>query len=242
MTATQELVNLNLNILGTLADTYFEQDTQILELKEKISQAVEEAKEITVLTTSSVETAAHYIKNFSSMERVLESLRKEAKNPLIEKGKEIDAYFKKLQFSFCEEKARLEKEVLDWQNKQKALARQKAEEERKRLEDEAIAAAIKKEAELKAAAIKKGEDPAHIKVEVAIVPETVMEAPKLSQKNSSGLTSARRKSIEIIDPALIPREYLMPDEAKIKAERMKYDFEAKSTIPGVKFTYTESLR
>jgi hypothetical protein len=232
------------NLLEVPAEKYFEHDNNIVQLKEKISEAIKEAEDITVLTASSVETASHYIKNFALIENNLEDARKKITAPILEKKKEIDSFFKKLILSFTNEKTRLEKDVLSWKRKQEEIARAKAEEERKRLEDEAIEAAIKKEEELKQEAIKKGEDPEKVKVEIPIVAETVIDEVKLSQKNSSGISSSKLKRFRLVPGKEneIPREYLIPDEKKIKELRSRYDAEAKSPFPWLEFYGEENLR
>lgn len=230
------------NLLEVPAETYFNQVPAVIELKKKIEQAVYEAAEITVLTSSGLEKAAHFITNFKEIDKRLEKIRKEEKDIFFQKGKEIDAYFKSLQLLFQEQNDRLSKEIMDWKKKQDAIAKEKADAERKAAEDKAIEEALKKEKELQTQAIINGQNPADVKVEISIVPETITETVKLSSKNSSGLSTTRLKRFEVIDFNLIPKEYLMIDETKINLERKKHDFEAVSTIPGIKFTFTENLR
>ena len=234
---TQELTLLNVT-----AKEYYSNSPSVIVLKDKIETAIKEAKDIIIFTDSSVEKASQFIKGFKNLDKKIEDLRKAEKEPFLLKGKEIDSFFKELQQMFEKEAKRLETEILSWQNKQREEARRIAEEERIRLENEAIAEALIKEGELKKLAVDKGEDPTKVKVEIAIVPETVQEEIKLSSHNSSGLSSARYKRFEIVNIELVPREYLCVDEAKVKAERSKYDFTDKSTIPGIKFTFSEGLR
>lgn len=75
-------------------------------------------------------------------------------------------------------------------------------------------------------------------------PVQVVEAPKPVKHVSSfgGSSSAvkgvtKRWTFSIEDPALIPREYLIPDEAKIREEMNK----GNRSIPGVKYEQKESL-
>jgi len=237
-----ETVTQELTLLNVTAREYYSNSPSVIVLKDKIETAIKESKDIIIFTDSSVEKASQFIKGFKNLDKKIEDLRKSEKEPFLLKGKEIDSFFKELQQMFEKEASRLEKEILAWKRKQEEEARQREAEERKRLEDEAIAEALKKEEELKKLAVDKGEDPSKVKVEIPIVPETVQEEIKISSHNSSGLSSARYKRFEVVDINLVPREYLCVDESKVKAERSKYDFEAKSTIPGIKFTFTEGLR
>lgn len=84
-------------------------------------------------------------------------------------------------------------------------------------------------------------------VEPAIVPEVIPQATKISEMNASKVHTRKTKTFRIVNESLIPREYLMIDEKKIRAERNKYDacnldgLLVKSTIPGVEFTFDESV-
>jgi hypothetical protein len=235
-------LNQELTLLNITAKEYYSNFPTVINLKDKIETAIKESKNIIIFTDSSVEKASQFIKGFKALDKKIEDLRKTEKEPFLLKGKEIDSFFKELQQMFEKEAKRLENEILAWRRKQEEEARQREAEERKRLEDEAIKDALAKEEELKKAAVDKGEDPTKVKVEIAIVPETVVEEIKLSSHNSSGLSSARYKRFEIVNIELVPREYLCVDEAKVKAERSKYDFTDKSTIPGIRFSFTEGLR
>jgi hypothetical protein len=230
-----------LNIMEVSISEYFSNDVRIIELKENIAKGVKESKEITVLTTESVNSASHYIAGFKKLGKSLETIRKATKDEILQKGKDIDSFFKELTNLYDAELTRLSNETLTWTKKQNEIARQKAEDERKAAEDLAIKEAIEKEDELKKLAVVQGKDPETVKVEIPIVPETVVETVKLSAKNTSGVHTRRQKTFEVVNLAAVPREYLMVDEAKVKAERNKYDFEAKSTIPGIEFKFNETL-
>ncbi len=214
----------DIDVLNTDIKTVLENDPNYLELLENIDKALEESSMIVVVTESDVAAAANFISNFKKIEKRIESYRKELVQPLMEKKADIDAFFKEIPSKFADELNRLNKEVLDFKIKLQEEARKKAVEERKRLEEEALQNAIKE-----------GRD------EPAIIPEVIPQTKKISEMNTLRVTTRRTKTIRVIDEKLIPREYLIPDEKKIRAERMKYDFEAKSTIPGVEFTFDESV-
>lgn len=214
----------DIDLLNTNIRTVLENDQQYIELTQNIETAIAESSAIVVLTESDVATAANFIVNYKKIEKEIEKVRKELVQPLVDKKAEIDAFFKSIPFRFEDELKRLNTEVLDFKRKAEAEARAKADVERKLLEEIAINDAIAK-----------GLD------EPAIVPEVIPQTKKISEMNTSKVHTRKTKSFKIINENLIPREYLTVDEQKIRAERMKFDFEAKSNIPGVEFTFNESV-
>jgi len=195
-----------------------------LELKNNIEKAINESSDVVVITASDILIAANYISNYKRITKEINNLRKKIVQPLVDKKAEVDAFFKAIPEMYEDELKRLEKEVLEFKKKTEEEARRKAEEERRRLEEEAIEKAIKEGRE-----------------EIPIIPEVIPQTHKISQLNSSKVTTRRTKTFRIVDESKIPREYLTVDEKKIRAERMKYDYEAKSTIPGVEFTFEETV-
>lgn len=229
--------------------TVLDNDESFLLLKSNIEKAVKESEEIQVLTPGDLSNAAIFVKKFKKIASDTESLRKKIKQPFLDKGSEIDTAFKKIPEMFEEEQKRLEKGILDFKHREEVEARRIAEEERKKREEDAIEEGIKEENRRKKEAEEKGvpiED--IIPVEPAIVSEVIAKETKLSRLTSVKISSAKYKTFEIFDESLLPREYLMPNPDKIKAERSKFEAtnqdgsEIKSTIPGVRFTYKEGIR
>lgn len=220
----------DIDVLNTDIRTVLENDPNYLELIENIEKALDESSMIVIVTESDVATAANYIANFKKIEKKIESFRKELVQPLMDKKAEIDSFFKSIPARFEDELKRLNSEVLEFKRKVEVEARKKAEEERRRLEEEALQNAIKE-----------GRD------EPAIIPEIIPQVKKVSEMNAAKVHTRKTKTITIINESLIPREYLIPDEQKIRAERMKYEAcnedgsQVKSTIPGVEFTFNESV-
>jgi len=212
-----------------------ENNPVIIEFIAKIETAIKESSEITVFTQSSVDDAAHFIKNFSTLEKKIETLRKETVEPYNQEVKSINQYFKSLIARFEPEKNRLETETKNWLRRQREIAEQKAREERRIAEEKAIQEAIVKEQKMREAGIEKPI------VEVAIIPETVVRETKLSDSNSSGIGTMRIAKWEIIDFNLIPREFLIVDEKKVNALRKSMGVDAESTIQGIRFFYEETL-
>lgn len=213
------------------------------ELRENIAKGLSQSREIAlVMTSMDVETASHFVKNYSKIKNAVEKLRKETVEPLNGQVKEINGHFKVFISEVVEEEERLSRLLLDFNRKQQEIARQKAIEERRAAEEKAIAEAIEKEKRLKAEAEAKGESPDAVKVEVAIVAETIAEAPKLSQKNSQGISTMKVAKWRVVDFSKIPDEFKTTDDAKITAARKAAGAEcAASTIPGIEFYFEETL-
>ena len=282
----QALVELNL--LDSDINDILEQSEEYKELISNIDTAIEEANELSVITANDVSTASHYIRNLKKVSKGVNDFRMTLTRPLEEKKKEIKAHLDKVIERIEAPVSTLEKEILDFQKKEREEAQRKAEAERKRREEEAIQQAIKLEEDRKkrmdvinrikeTAGEMKADIPGLTKydirlelldmkslpgditeeewsyilgdinalkmdeVEPAIVEEVERDERRISQMNSSGVHTRRTKTFEIIDESLIPREYLKVDEQKIRAERQKHDFEAPSVIPGVSFSFSESV-
>jgi hypothetical protein len=209
---------------------FLENSPEYQELEKNIASALEESSEVVVVTASDVATAANFVSNFKKISKEAESVRKRLVQPLVDKKSDIDSFFKGIPAKYQDELNRLEKEILDFQRKEREEANRKAAEERRRLEEEALHNAIQK-----------GLD------EPAVIPEVIPEIKKVSAMNTSKVTTRKTKSFKIINESLIPRGYLIVDERKIRAERMKFDAcnqdgtNVKSTIPGVVFTFEESV-
>lgn len=238
----------NVDVLNTDVRTFIEQDESYIQLKQNIEKALEESAEIVIVTASDVNTASAFISNFKKISRQVEILRKQLVQPLKDKKAEIDSFFNSIPLTYDKELERLEQELLDFKHKADAEAKAKADAERKRLEEESIQKAIELEERRKQEAEALGFPVDELTpVEPAIVPEVIPQSTKISEMNASKVFVRRTKTFKIVDESLIPREYLIVDEKKIRAERNKYDacnldgLLVKSTIPGVEFTFDESV-
>jgi hypothetical protein len=272
------------------------QNPDVMQLQDSINKAVQEAKEIEiVISAMDVETASHFVKNLTKIDKTAEELRKSNVQPLNDRVKEINSFFKGLVGPVQAEVVRLKDLLLTYTKKQAEISRQKAETERKAAEEKAIQEAIEKEAKLKKAAelrkfkiekfrelsfkyrsqgvpdekilddilwaCKTTEDilltqdeikyilgdreELEVKVqrvEVAVIPETIIEKKKLSTVNTSGVGTRRVAKWEVTDPKLIPAEYWILDETKINAIRRAAGVDCeKSSIPGVRFYFEETI-
>lgn len=206
------------------------------ELRSLIDKAVESANQITVLTVESVGEASHYIKSFSGLEKRIDETRLELTRPLDARKKAIMDYFESLKTIFRGEQARLGKEVLAWNARQKQIEREKQEEARREAEERALNEAILKEQEMKAQGIK---NPI---VEPAIVPEEIITEKRLGNYNTSGVTEVRVAKWRVTEELSVPRTFLMLDESKITQHRRSKGVDAESDIAGIEFYYETVLR
>lgn len=197
----------------------------INETKNALQLALDESKSISVLTTSDVNKASLYIKKYSDFTKQAEKIRKEIVQPLNDEVKEINNKFKYLISELTPEEGRLKKELLSYQARQREVVERELAEARKKQEEEILNNAI-----------------AQGKDELPIIVEEVITAPKLSDKNEFGITTVRQKKWRLVNIDLVPREFLMVDEAKVKALRSTYGYDDKSPIAGIEFTLEESIR
>jgi hypothetical protein len=222
----------DVDILNADIKHYLEGNIDYQNLISGIDTALEESQAIVVVTASDVSAAANYISNFKKISKNVESIRKRLVQPLVDKKTEIDTFFKNIPLKYQDELERLEKELLDFKKKEQAEAQKRADEEKQRLEEKALNEAIENGRE-----------------EPAIVPEVIPQTKKISELNSSKVHSRRTKKAVVVDFVKFVRSltddqiklYLEPNMKAINAERSKYDYEAKSTLAGIEFTFDESI-
>lgn len=208
---------------GTLKDVMFKPSAAI--------HAVEELKEnalkvTAVLTHNDLNEASMVLKDIGRVKKELEEHRKALKEPFKVQGEKIDQYFKMLVVEINKEDERLLKGVNGFNEKQKAIARAKADQERARLQEQLDKE--NKEAE------EKGEP-----VSEAVLPEVEVKVAKLSDQNVAGIKEVRYKRWRVTDITKVPVKYLVVDEKAMNEARKQYDMDAKSPIPGIEF-YVES--
>jgi colicin import membrane protein len=124
----------------------------------------------------------------------------------------IERYIKQQLGSFADEQERIRRE-------EQRKAEAEAQRQRERLEAQAA----------KASAAGKSEKAEQLQERAAAVVAPVIqrEAPKVA-----GLASREAWKFEVVDPAQVPREYLMVDEQKIR--RLVGAMKGETKIPGVK--------
>ena len=219
-------------------------------IKDQIETAVEESKRIAgIESADDLNVASQYLKSFSKLGKNIEMVRKTAVGPIYDKVSEINSFFKAIVGIYSDEKARLKRMLLAYEAK-----RQQEEAIRQRAERERREAAAKEEAWIEKAKLEKeraekaeflGIDEKEIDIPdpmPVIVPEIIHQELKLSNLNTAGIGTARKKTWTLVDIDAVPRQYLIIDERKIKEIRMSSDFDATSPIPGIEFGVEMGLR
>jgi hypothetical protein len=186
-------------------------------------------------TVDSEETAgrvADLIRMIGHAGQKAEAERKAEKEPHLEGGRAVDAWFKRITDPLAEAKARLQK-PLD------AFLKQKAAAERDRREAEARA--LKEAAEREAAQM---QTPAQMDAAIAIEARA-QEVQQSAQARPAELARTRGDyggvatlrtvwKHEVTDPSLVPREFLVVNDAAIKAAIKGAAKPGELKIPGVR--------
>jgi hypothetical protein len=188
--------------------------------------ALAQVQDIKVVTPSDYEVLATLVKDIKGRWVAIDEERKKLKRPIDAAASAVQNFFKApldaLQRAevlgknkmavYFQAQQRLQRE-------EQAKADAKARAERDRLEARAAVAAEKGQEE-KAQAL---QDSAN----AVVAPAIVREPPSVS-----GVSTRTIKRFEIVDESLLPREYLVPDEKKIRGVVAALGFDAH--IPGVR--------
>lgn len=212
------------------------------------------------------EKVAQFVKDAKAHWNALEAQRKEDKEPYLKAGRDVDAFYaaalkfckdaedagKRVQLGYESEQRRLAEEenrrLADIARKEREALEAKARKDREEADRKAAElerqAKEAREAGDKAAALlleqqaNKVLDKADAKAETALTKAAQVIAPKVEAWIPQ-IAGQHNKTIwraRVVNAALIPREYLMVDEAKLAnyAKAMKET----ANVPGVDF-YTE---
>ncbi|MFX1313957.1 MAG: hypothetical protein ACFFHD_15305 [Promethearchaeota archaeon] len=179
-------------------------DTKLLELEKKLTGLV-------LTDEQSVINATNIGVSISSFEKEIETKRKEKVSPLNDEVKLINNFFK----SYVDRVNNLKKDIASKIDAYRLAERRKAEE-KARLEEERL----KKEREIQrrkelAEAKLKNEEPPPIAPKIQEV-KPVDFTPKTMRSDYGKATERITWKFEIVDLKKISREYLIPDETKIR--------------------------
>lgn len=194
-----------------------EQFTTAGELLKTVKGALRQIEEQRVAITKPINESLRAVNaQAKAAAAPFETAEREIKSRMVEYSNEQDRIRREEQRK-AEEAARRERDRLaERQRKAEAESREKAEALRRQAE-EAEAAGRAAEAAKLAAKAEKVEERAAEKVEdlqlreaMVVAPVIECEAPKVA-----GIATREVWRFEVTDPALVPREYLVVDEAKI---------------------------
>lgn len=212
--------------------------TKFNKAQELINNITNKCNNIIVNSKNSLETAKDIAKEGQKIKKMIETKRKEVTAPLLTRKKEIDDYAKKLTRDLDNGVKSLREQILKFElelERQRQEQLRQLELEKKKLEEEKR---IKEEAERKLS--EQNFDNASIVDQPSLESEPVVSELEISFKEkelkSDKSTNIRQTwTYEIIDDTQIPRDYLLPDDKKIKAAIAL----GKRDIPGIKI-YQES--
>jgi len=203
------------------------------ELETKISVSLVKAGELIVSDQDSLSKANEFLLGIKQLRKEID----EVFSPIIEAAykahKEAVAQKKKFEEPLLKAEQMVKQKIAGYLEEMERIRRQqeeekrKIEEEKKRIEEETLKRLVeaKEDSEMENA-IKAAEE------KLAKIPEIdVVEKPQ-----TVGLSMREVWKFEIVDEMAIPREYLMPDLAKIRKTVQELKGEAK--IPGVRI-YSE---
>ncbi len=174
-------------------------DTKVAEVTKGIAVFRRKTTMLTISSEADMEKAADILGEVKTQYNNVEKMRKFFVDPLNKHVKEINARFKKITEPLAEVEATIKKMAGDFR-----LAQEK----------------IRREAEAKAQAAAQAKIDKQIAAgkEVDLVPlPTIEEAPKsVAGKSGKQLTTTIFWNFQVIDPTLVPRKYLIVDEAAIR--------------------------
>lgn len=154
------------------------------------SVVVSQAAQAAIITNDvEYDQAAHLLLNIKERAKVVDAKRKEFTQPLYDLQRKINAFFKKPLDDYKQAELALKAAMAGYHNKK--------EEERRKALQAAKEAADKQEKATFVQAMEKAAD--------NITPE------------AKGTHTREVVRFEVVDPALVPREFCSPDEKKIKA-------------------------
>lgn len=185
---------------------------------------------------------AAFVKQITIAEKSTEDRRKAEKSVYDELGKAVQDFFKPVSDKLAEAKRTANAKLLAYQREQQ----RKADEERRRIEAEARKK--REEAEIRAAEAKTDDDFDRAIAAEAEAKRTAAKAAAVAAptqvRSSFGVTASVRKTLAFVieDETAIPRQFLMVNEAAIKAH-MKGAAKGQlpSPIPGVRFLWNEQM-
>jgi len=186
------------------------------DLAQRAAAAVGDLSRATIDDDDDAAALAEAGKHARRIAEEIEAARKEAKEPHLQAGREIDAYFKSLATpldAFVTECKRL---IGGYQARREAAERARLAEEA-RLAREAAAAAIEA-----ARSVEQFEEAvsAADAVDAAAAQVEAVKPADLARVTSGGYAVASVRetwTFEVVDAAAIPRDYLMLNEARVRA-------------------------
>lgn len=184
--------------------TVLESKPEIKKFEVSISELVSRAEELEIADESTLACGVEIQSQISFALKSAETQRTEWTGPINKSLDSINGFFKKLVAPLKEAKESTNKKVMDYRQEQQRIAAVAAEKARKEVE------AANRQAALEA---EKTGKPAPVPI-----PVVIPTAPTSNVKTDSGSMSFRKdwKHL-VVDPAQVPREYLVVDDKLIRS-------------------------
>lgn len=173
--------------------------------KEQIVKLTDNCNKIVINSNETLETAKNLAKTAKKVESLIEDKRKEITAPILAEKKKIDDFAKAITNDLNKAMTGLRSQILSFEKKleQERLAEARRLEEEKRKLEESLREAAKK------GEIENRNDDA----------QKLVELKDMVHSASNNVTSNAIRKIwthDVVDLNLVPREYMMIDERKIK--------------------------
>lgn len=201
-------------------------DPSVVALSPALEKLRAAAKNLVIKSAEGYEQAAQLLKNIKGSLATIEDARTRITGPLNASLREVNAQAKAAAAPFLADEATIKRAMIAYSDEQDRLQR-----ERQRIANEA---ALKEQARLKEIADRaaaKGQtgkaEQFEERAAAVVAPVVQTEAPKVS-----GISIPKVWTFEITDEDLIPREYLVVDETRIR--RVVTALKGDTKIPGVR--------
>lgn len=192
-----------------------------------------DARTFTVTTPEAYEFAGTKLTEIKARRKALDELRKTITEPLDKAKKAVMDFFRGPGDRLDQAEAAIKRSMLQFQ----AEAERKRREEQARLEEQARKEREKLERQAAAAAAKgREEKAAELEARAATV---VAPIAQTAARKVAGVGFRTVWKFEVVDPAAVPREYLVVDEAKIR--KVVGALKEGTSIPGVRVWSEKSI-
>ena len=221
-------------------------DSAVVAVQSEATKLTNFARSLVIRTAEQYGTAAQWLQSIKGLLGKIEDARTRVTRPLLEAQREVNAQAKEASQPLLDAERQIKAALVGYQNEQDRIrreeqrkadeiarkererlaeqqreierkAREKAEAERRAAEEAAAAGRAAEAAKLAARAAateaKAADKAAEIELRAAAVVAPVIqrEAPKVA-----GIAMREVAKFEIVDASKVPREYLIPDEQRIR--------------------------
>lgn len=201
-------------------------DPSVATLNTDRDALVARAAALKIRTQDNYEEAAGWLKSIKGFLKAIEDARTRITKPINESLREVNAQAKEAAAPFLESESKIKRAMIGYSDEQDRLQR----EEQRRVNE----AAVKEQQRLQAIADRASDKGQFGKAEqfeeraaAVVAPVVQTAAPKVG-----GISIPKVWTFEITDEDLIPREYLLVDETRIR--RVVTALKGDTKIPGVR--------